>query len=702
MGRNSYSRFSELRKEANAQQHKTNTAETLGRTQLALEKGRRQNLADAEASDRAASVAASGVAKYGAESAKAMALAASAAMYRAEATTSRAEVEWRSAELERIASRRAENETALRAHKDRRSKLKEESLELSVLGTRLLARLAYAPLVFLCALFIWLLWLGSKRRSAHALAAEHALAMRAGATEALHGAAMWFSPLPTSMTLSMDTAAPRRVVAEELRRAVGWSEAAERRQVRTFRVLAGALVLLVLHVGWIALEFTSPLAASGLEVVLPEWVPVIAFLSLVAAAVCAVRLVVLSVSRPEHFDGAELPPISRREWTAIGGLSVLTAAGVIVWRPGAVAWRLQWLDARVRAPSGRRNAGPPRFVATAKLERRRIHRRTVVTIAPASIPSPPSLVWHDLHPPAGVAVRRTMVAVHHARQDRSVRLLSSVSKGPKFEAVDVEAVLTRVLGEAVRPVDRRTSALPLVNPARTWSFETYALELLAQAPPRTGPLDRDTAPEAAACRVLWTGVQLTMQLPQTVPLNLRLADLLAGLCVRVGLKDTYLQPLRKLAERRIDALKASVAFEAVAVAALRRERANRDRGTGPSASAVSVVAPFPTCSPRGIGRGRSGKSVQCGDIERLEQRLRKWDPESTTATATKWRKHWTDRKQPMTWHDPMQTVAPSAAVVAASAASASRVENLDRRNFLQRLFERPPTPVLRQRKTLIA
>ncbi|MGQ0598840.1 hypothetical protein [Aquabacterium sp.] len=487
------------------------------------------------------------------------------------------------------------------AVRDRAKKLQQESLELSVLGTKIASRLVLAPMVCLVAFLFWLNYFSARRAMAHALIA--ALHLQLGASQRHFGAAtsgtMWLTPLPVQVRIQRGGDRVHYAGRADLRWLLGWSALAEGRQVRAMRTFALVCAAAVLRIGFIAIDLTSTAAVEE-NFISAGWRWPAALTAGTLTIVCLVKLVFLTRAGTDDVEGAQVPLPDRRELVATAlvvasvGLATAYVNRLALGSAGTSA-----LNALTGRDRQRRSAGlRPRFVSMATRAKRQAHRHIVRVVLPlksAFVFSPPR--------------RERTFSIHSADPQGKVRLRSAAAAAPKF----VESTVAMMEGWLQAPPARRQ-----LNPRRTWPFEARAMDLLEQ-----GKI-------ADACDVLLLGVRLTLRSGVADPINIRLLDLLAGLAVRSNAEARYLAPMLKEVTQFID-------------------RAGK--------SGILQAAPDATVADAARGSGQSARQVG-RTLAALEARILKWRQQGgkEALSSGQWRTRWSAaaNPKPVWWHHPFE------------------------------------------------
>lgn len=254
------------------------------------------------------------------------------------------------------------------------------------------------------------------------------------------------------------------------------------------------------------------------------------------------------------------------------------------------------LNGRDLLPNGKRpervaEHKAPRFIPEkAKLARQR-NRQTFVRMPTHES----SLVYSSQGLQNQRGKSRSQISVHASDNDGSVRLFSKAANNSRLEKLQLDEAdrWIQASEELIRtrpqPSSGSVRELPL-GAQRTSPLEALALQHL-----QNRNLD-------AACDILMLGARLTTRVPSSHPINVRLLDLLAGLAVRSGQQQKYLDPLIVVLNDRIKQLDAI---------------AQKDRKYPQRALLVSRIA--------------------------------KW-----RNSDSKWAKRWTNREARVTWHHPYE------------------------------------------------
>jgi hypothetical protein len=421
-------------------------------------------------------------------------------------------------------------------------RLKQEAVNLQVVGTQMPSRLNYAPTLWLTALLAWLLYFESLRaRAQKQLAAAVA---DYGPKPAPFGVAadssVWITPIPDEILLRVShEPGSERVTRTEMLTFLGWSAADDQRSWH-FALLAWAvLAALVVRVLWIAAMVNSQ---TALDVSFTSGVGALLNTGAVALLVplCLWALWSLAFVAPETRDQDLF--FVRRELFRLGG-PVLTLAVLMNATKAIALFRGQASE----RPKAAAEAVPrsPRFISRQVKNARRQRRRVQADGAR------PGELFVTL-PPArdgGLAAARIF---RGASRDGRVRFHSAT------------AGLNRLRRLAPEPFRRLTENLQRRRAPDTVaaaSLEAAALAFLEQR--KLGP----------ACDILMGACRLTIAARRP---NLRVFDLLMGLAVRYPPATAYRDEIL----RSLEQLRATQLHSEPLQPLFARERAWRTEGWG--------------------------------------------------------------------------------------------------------------------------
>lgn len=464
----------------------------------------------------------------------------------------------KSAEAERLSAEIADTESRLKDVSDRLSEAKakreqtvsekrlfrRESVDLSIAGTRLPSRPAWAPVLWLMTALCWLMYFSARQVGAHRnLAALVACSSgRRLAFGTADDGSMWISPLPAKVTLPLRT---REVVVglDQIRHVLGWDKASERRYRAATAIFAAIFVLVLLRLWFISYSFWDyalvarwpspsivgimsrsiwehPLSDEEADFV---WSAVAFVISTAIAAVCLIYAFNIPLRREaEVVEGA--PFTARR--TFVLGMAAALVAGT---------WRLKDAASTERLPHARRTADAParaagetgkkgtsgRFIAVRKRLARAARLMNGVEYSEANT----LLV---VTPPAATKHPRKRTRLLYAPNNKFIRFFGGPPPIRPFARVDLMAIESRI-----GKVADGQAAPSRLSSAKTLAFEMAAIDLYA------------AGKKNEAVDLLWAAARLTLSDPGRV--NLRLLDLLAGLLVRTSRRP--IEDLIEVAEK---------------------------------------------------------------------------------------------------------------------------------------------------------
>lgn len=423
--------------------------------------------------------------------------------------------------------------------------LRKASVTLSIAGTNLPPQLSLAPVVWLAALVVWLMYFDARRSSAHLnlFAYNASLPTEERRLGVAGEAILWLAPLPASRPKGFHAPeiddSSMAGVRQRLRDLVGWDVDTERRYRGALFFIALLIGAMAARVAWIGMDLATE-TGRLLKVVSPFWRVtglVVVVLLLIVAAVYVTQVPTASARRRYLFDSI---PLSRRAFMSGGAAIVLSGLMVARSQNWLPSFRLL-----SRNSSGGSSLKRPRFVSDEQKQARLSSYRVFAT--PAATPKGRERLYFSSRTTSRHGRPRKTVTMHAADGLRRVRLFSLAPRISKMQTLEANALLAWV-ARSVRARGKTTASVKVdqlrLNPDRTNAFELAAvrhLEAAAVKPDREGKLSSINQ----ACNILQAGVRLCLEGGARRP-NLRLFDLLAGLYRRYGLEDRLAQLVKDL------------------------------------------------------------------------------------------------------------------------------------------------------------
>jgi hypothetical protein len=432
----------------------------------------------------------------------------------------------------------ARQKEKIERQKDKIDKLKDEALDLTIAGTVMPSRLAYAPTLWLVALFAWLL-LFERLKSR----ARTNLAAAAAASDPAHRpfglaeeSSIWLAPLPDEVVLRAGgEAKPVHVAKVQLQSLLGWSAEDEARSRLLGAVVWLGLAGVTLRILWVAADVTGRFAvAAGIVGTAGSLVNLLG--ASLFGALCLLVLLRLSVG--ERGGRPAEMAVPRRDFFAVAG----GAVALLLLMTGKS--RLEGLVAA--RPTGKKAAsgrpgGQPRFrTREAKGERLanyRIDLRIARRAGPTGEPDyakPGDILIH------GRPSREAAPDGRHLQPPHAIHGVGSNGAARYYAKVDHDHLkgIWRTTPAALRELAAYPHAIP--DTVHTAPLEAAALALLESEDSREG--DRFHG----ACDILLGACRLSARARRP---SLRLFDLLARVATYYGgtARTDYLAELNALA-----------------------------------------------------------------------------------------------------------------------------------------------------------
>jgi len=452
--------------------------------------------------------------------------------------------------------------------------LRKENVAFSILGTTILSPAGFGPLIWLASVLIIALMIHVKRTAAvEALAAYlNRVPPKSDVALAAGDGSMWLAPLPIAVRPPNARESDRPVSRDELCTVLGWTEEMDS-QYRIIQLMIFGLI------GLGMVRVTTIYFYASAHVLPGEDAPLLGQLPRTFACLLLVLLCLWSFflllerkdqSKPHH----GYVPVGKGRWLRRDALAVFAAAAIA----GGIA-----IPREVRLHSKRW----PRFVSARKRARRNLRE----VFANTRFPPGRLIVATPRRRPSLPAL---FVSSSHGKV-RLPRLWPSSRPDGPIGSSELRAWMDVHRGMAGKGSTGDWTGKIVFDRKQSVMIEAAALSILEHDPHE-------------ACTLLLLGAELCFRACTRKgdvaphPMNLRLLDLLAGLAVRKGYRETHLQPLLALI-------------------------------------ADPTIAKF-LGQPRYV---QSGKMHT--DFDRIKQRMDRW-------RTGKWEKRWT-APTPVYWHYPL-------------------------------------------------
>ncbi|HET9638582.1 MAG TPA: hypothetical protein VFP12_05185 [Allosphingosinicella sp.] len=437
--------------------------------------------------------------------------------------------------------------------------LRRASVTLSIAGTNLPPQLSLAPVVWLAALAVWLMYFDVKRSSAHLNLFAYHRALPPGDRRKLGGAgegALWLAPLPEALPKGLispdeETLAPLDdETLQEVRSLIGWDKHTEPRYRAALLFIALLIAAIALRVAWIGIDLTSA-PAVVLKIVGPFWKIAGPVLVVSLVMVSGIYLTQLTTTAGQTRNVAASIPVSRRAVLG-GGVATLIFGGLFAQSRD---WLPKNLLSRIGPSGGRKAVGlkRPRFVSEEQKQARLARYRIL------AIPSDKGVgregFYRSLRASPRSRKAKSWMTIHAADGKGRIRLFSAADAIPQMKALSADLLLKHISN--VRPQNSGEPPLEKlpVNANATTAFELAAMKHLRVAV-YTQPGALRVSPLIQACNILRGGVLACLEGNARKP-NLRLLDLLAGLAVRYDMPGRLNDLISLLSDERFAAVRSS-------------------------------------------------------------------------------------------------------------------------------------------------